>query len=80
MHGSSDHSRLWIRVFAAPILLAAATITGLLAALLWGELGQYVAWVTVGAPVAVVSWILLRRGLNKVSLSSGGRHRRARVN
>lgn len=80
MHGSSDRSRLWIGVFAAPILLAAATIIGLSAALLWGDFGQYVAWVTVGAPVFVVSWILLRRGLNKVSRSNSGRHRRARVN
>jgi hypothetical protein len=58
MHGSSDRSRLWIRVFAAPILLAAATITGLLAALLGGAVGQYVAWVTVGAPVLVIVWVL----------------------
>ena len=61
MHGSSDRARLWIRVFAAPILLAAATITGLLAALLWGAVGQYVAWVTVGAPVLVVLGVWLRR-------------------
>ncbi|GGI25315.1 hypothetical protein GCM10010987_33770 [Bradyrhizobium guangdongense] len=61
MHGSSDLARLWIRVFAAPVLLAAATILGLLAALLWGTAGQYVAWVTVGAPVAVVGWVWLRR-------------------
>ena len=61
MHGSSGPSRLWIRVFAAPILLAAATITGLLAALLWGTVGQYVAWVTVGAPVLVVLGVWLRR-------------------
>ena len=61
MHGSSGPSRLWIRVFAAPILLAAATITGLLAALLWGAAGQYVAWVTVGAPVLVVLGVWLRR-------------------
>jgi membrane protein implicated in regulation of membrane protease activity len=65
MHGSSDHSRLWIRVFAAPILLAAATITGLLAALLWGRSGQYVAWVTVGAPVLVVAWVWVRRRTKK---------------
>ena len=65
MHGSSDRPRLWIRVFAAPALLAAATITGLLAALLWGTLGQYVAWVTVGAPVAVVAWIGVRRRSQK---------------
>lgn len=61
MHGSSDRVRLWIRVFAAPVLLAAATITGLLAALLWGTVGQYVAWVTVGAPIAVVAWVWVRR-------------------
>jgi len=61
MHGSSGPSRLWIRVFAAPILLAAATITGLLAALLWGAAGQYVAWVTVGSPVLVVLGVWLRR-------------------
>ncbi|MDA9436416.1 hypothetical protein XH88_32415 [Bradyrhizobium sp. CCBAU 51627] len=60
-HGSSDRAHLWIRVFAAPILLAAATVIGLLAALLWGTAGQYVGWVTVGAPVAVVSWVGLRR-------------------
>ncbi|QOZ52964.1 hypothetical protein XH90_17520 [Bradyrhizobium sp. CCBAU 53338] len=61
MHGSSDRARLWIRVFAPPGLLAAATITGLLAALLWERSGQYVAWVTVGAPVAVVAWVWVRR-------------------
>ena len=66
MHGSSDRARLWIRVFAAPVLLAAATITGLLAALLWGAAGQYVAWVTVGAPVAVVGWVWVRRRSQKV--------------
>ncbi|RZN08038.1 hypothetical protein CWO91_24385 [Bradyrhizobium genosp. SA-3] len=79
MHGSPDRSRLWIRVFAAPILLAAATITGLLAALLWGTVGQYVAWVTVGAPVLIVIWTLLRPSLDKVRLPNNGRHGRARV-
>jgi hypothetical protein len=64
MHGSSGPLHLWIRVFAAPILLAVATLTGLLAALLGGAFGQYVAWVTVGAPVLVVIWTLLRRGLD----------------
>jgi len=65
MHGSSDRVRLWIRVFAAPILLAAATVTGLLAALLWGTVGQYVAWVTVGMPVAVVAGVWVRRRSQK---------------
>ncbi len=65
MHGSSDRARLWIRVFAAPGLLATATITGLMAALLWGTVGQYVAWVTVGAPIAVVAWVWVRRRSQK---------------
>lgn len=60
MHGSSNRLRLWIRVFATPILLAGATIAGLLAALLWGTFGQYVAWVTVGAPVLVILWVWVR--------------------
>lgn len=61
MHGSFHPSRLWIRVFAAPVLLAVATVAGLLAALLWGPLGQYVAWVTVGAPILIVFGVWLRR-------------------
>jgi hypothetical protein len=65
MHGSPDRSRLWIRVFAAPIVLAVSTIMGLLAALLWGTVGQYVAWVTVGAPVLVISWVWVRRHTQK---------------
>ncbi|RXH14370.1 hypothetical protein EAS54_21790 [Bradyrhizobium guangzhouense] len=65
MHGSMGRARLWIRVFAAPALLAAATTTGLLAALLWGTAGQYVAWVTVGAPVAVVAGVWVRRRSQK---------------
>jgi hypothetical protein len=64
-HGSSERARLWIRVFAAPVLLAAATITGLLAALLLGKVGRYVAWVTVGAPVMVVVWVWVRRRTKK---------------
>jgi Flp pilus assembly protein TadB len=65
MHGSSGPSRLWIRVFAAPILLAAATVIGLLAALLWGAVGQYVAWVTVAAPVLVIVWVLAWVGVRR---------------
>lgn len=74
MHGSSDRARLWIRVFAAPVLLAAATIFGLLAALLWAKSGQYVAWVTVGAPVAVVGWVWVRRRSQKTGPFSPTTH------
>ncbi len=61
MHGSSVGSRLWIRVFGAPLLIALATSIGLLAALLWGDVGRYVAWVTVGFPVLVIFGVWLRR-------------------
>ena len=65
MHGSRDRPRLWIRVFGAPILLAVVTVAGLLAALMWSDHGRYVAWMTVGAPLAVVLWAWLRRGHEK---------------
>lgn len=61
----SDRSRPWMQVIAAPILLAAMTLAGLVAALLWGEIGRCVAWVTVGAPVAVIAGVPLRRALTK---------------
>jgi hypothetical protein len=61
MHGSFDGARSWIRVFGAPIAIAAATSIGLLAALLWGDVGRYVTWVTVSWPLAVVTRAWLRR-------------------
>jgi hypothetical protein len=48
------------RVFAAPASIAALTMAGLLAGLLWGEGGRYLAWAGVGSPVAVAAWIWLR--------------------
>jgi len=57
MHGSSERSCLWMRVFAAPILLAAATVIGLSAALLRGRGGQYVVWLTVWAQVWVIAGV-----------------------
>ncbi|MBW7968870.1 hypothetical protein [Bradyrhizobium sp. BR 10289] len=61
-------------MFAAPIVLAVSTLTGLLAALLWETAGQYVAWVTVGAPVLVIAWVWVRRRSDKI-----GRFSRARA-
>ncbi|MBR0829431.1 hypothetical protein JQ596_28230 [Bradyrhizobium manausense] len=65
MHGSLDRSRPWLRVFGAPIVLGVLTTAGLLIALIWGNFGKYIAWVTVGAPVAVVTWVWLGRRLEK---------------
>jgi len=41
------------------------TIAGLLAALLWDEIGKYVAWVTVGLPVLVVAWVWLHHCIQR---------------
>ena len=65
MHASLDRSRPWLRVFGVPILLGVLTTIGLLAALIWAGVGKYIAWVTVGAPVAIVCWVWLRRRLEK---------------
>ncbi|WP_140980583.1 hypothetical protein [Bradyrhizobium guangdongense] len=65
MHGSPDRLRPWLRVFGVPILLGVLTTIGLLAALIWADVGKYIAWVTVGAPVAIVGWVWLCRRLQK---------------
>jgi hypothetical protein len=49
------------RVFAIPLLLAALTTLGLLAALLIEPLGRYVAWLTLGLPIVVVAWSWRRK-------------------
>lgn len=60
MHGSLARVRPWTGVFGAPALLAALTVLGLSAALLWGSTGRYIAWATVGSPVLVIFWAWLR--------------------
>jgi hypothetical protein len=50
-----------IRVWTAPVLLAVAGAIGLLAALVADGVGDYIAWLTLAAPVAVVLWCAPRR-------------------
>lgn len=82
-HGSPGRSRSLRQVFGVPILIAVTTSIGLAAALLWDEGGRYIAWATVSQPVVIVIWILLRRRLDRRSLSksgpNSGRRRQARV-
>jgi hypothetical protein len=48
-------------VFGAPLLIGSASLAGLLAALLLGEIGRYLSWFAVGSPIIVVAWLLARR-------------------
>jgi hypothetical protein len=50
------------RVFGIPLLLAVATLAGLLAALLGqGGLWHVLAWIMLGIPLALLGWCLMRR-------------------
>jgi hypothetical protein len=50
----------WLRVFGAPIIVAALSLAGLLAALLLGETGRYLSWFGVALPVMICAWAWLR--------------------
>jgi hypothetical protein len=43
-----------IRVWTAPLLLAASSAAGLLVALLWDGLGDAAGWLMVGVPLPVI--------------------------
>lgn len=45
-----------IRVWTAPIFLGVIATVGLISALLSDGFGDYLAWLTLGIPVAVVVW------------------------
>ena len=45
-----------VRVWRAPLLLAAVSAVGLTSALLADGLGDALAWLTLAAPVGVVAW------------------------
>jgi len=54
-------SRAPLRIWTAPLLLGTLSAIGLIAALLSDGLGDLLAWLTLGAPLAVVLWYLLPR-------------------
>jgi len=56
MSAQSKRSPRWVRVFGAPIVTAVLTLAGLLAALLFGETGRYLSWISVASPVLVCAW------------------------
>lgn len=48
-------------IFAAPAVLAAASLAGLIFALLVDGPPDAIAWIGIGAPVAVIAWALAKR-------------------
>jgi hypothetical protein len=53
---SSRKPRVWVM----PIALAAASVVGLVAALVSDDLGDTLAWLTLAVPVVVVAWYWAR--------------------
>jgi hypothetical protein len=51
-----------LKVFGPPLLLAAISLFGLVAAFAFGAAGHVLSWLGVGAPIIVVAWFGLRAG------------------
>lgn len=51
----------WRNVYGAPILIGVLSLCGLASALLFGEIGSYVAWIGVGSPIFIVSYVLVAK-------------------
>jgi amino acid permease len=63
--GKPGRAPNWRSVFAMPLIIGLASAAGLLAALLLGEIGRYLAWLAVGSPIITVMWFGLRQGAKK---------------
>lgn len=61
----STNSR--VRIWPVPILLGVISAIGLIAALLSEGLGDYLGWLTLAIPVAVVLWYAPRRKSRKTN-------------
>jgi hypothetical protein len=60
-----------IHIWTAPIYIGVISTLGLIAALLSdGGLGDYLAWLALGIPVAVVLWYVPPRRTQKQVMSS----------
>jgi hypothetical protein len=53
----------WLRVFAAPLYLAAASGVGFVTAFLWGDIGRYLCWLGVGLALIVIAWLAVFRAV-----------------
>ncbi|MCD0502201.1 hypothetical protein [Bordetella petrii] len=57
----TDHPQSPGEVFRVPIWLGAASIIGLISALLGDDIWDVLSWITILAPVAAVAWAWRRR-------------------
>ena len=54
MSGGTGHrGRGGLAVFGAPVAIGVASAAGLLGALLYGEAGKVLSWITLSVPLAV---------------------------
>lgn len=49
------------RVFGVPLVLAVASVIGLISALVGDDIWDVLSWLTLAVPVAVILWYWLRR-------------------
>jgi hypothetical protein len=62
-----------IRIWTVPIYLGVVSMVGLIAALLSDDgLGDYLAWLALGIPVAVVLWYVPPRQAAKQQADTSG--------
>ncbi|SDS23586.1 hypothetical protein SAMN05444158_1427 [Bradyrhizobium canariense] len=48
----------WRTVYGAPILTGLISLSGLVSALLFNEVGRYFSWIAVGSPIIIVLYIV----------------------
>ncbi len=49
-----------LAVYGAPLAIGALASAGLLAALLFDDIGRWFSWIALGVPVAIAAWRLVR--------------------
>jgi hypothetical protein len=57
----------WRTVFGLPVVIALFSLTGLISALLFDELGRYFSWIGVGSPIIILSRIFFVQRLRRSS-------------
>ena len=51
----------WRNVYGAPIAVGVLSLSGLVSALLFSEVGSYFAWIGVGSPIFIVLYVMVAK-------------------